>query len=59
MNNNCQCISQETNENCMIYKSDYGKWVLSIESRYDFQYDEQEYAEVEVEYCPFCGRKLK
>ena len=59
MDSKCQCIIQDNNEYCNIYKDDEtNKWILSLEGNYDWDYEEQEYVEVEIEYCPFCGRKL-
>jgi len=56
---NCQSITQDNNECYDIYKDDETrKWILSVEGDYDFDYEEQGYVEINIEYCPFCGRRL-
>jgi hypothetical protein len=42
---NCKHIPKD----CIIYKTDYNKYILYVESNT---------IQIDVKYCPFCGLKL-
>lgn len=58
-NDNCICRNNKQITYIKIYKNnETNKWILYIEGDYDYESDYQRYEDVEIEYCPFCGRKL-
>jgi hypothetical protein len=58
LGNYCSCYDNNVHDYCQIYKNDDGKWILSLQGDYDFDADYQIHEDVEITYCPFCGRKL-
>lgn len=53
----CECQDENSDE---IFKNTKGQWVLRIKYKY---YDEYNYViefiDKNINYCPYCGRKLK
>lgn len=54
------CSKDSNNEFYHIYKNNEGKYILRIQtSHWDEYYDRYDYEDVEIGYCPWCGKKLE
>lgn len=52
----CEYCNDEQDD---IFKFDLDKWYLRVEgSSWDDYNDCFEYTDIQIEYCPHCGRKL-
>ncbi len=53
----CELCNDKQTE---IYKGLDKKWYMRVEnSHWDTYYDDYDFTDVEIKYCPFCGRKLE
>lgn len=53
------CNNQDNSFDC-IYRDDKGKYILRVYAGgWDDYLDDFNYGEIEIKYCPICGRKLQ
>lgn len=54
------CNGKSEDRYISIFKDNEGDYILSIEScNSDYYYGENDYTSIQIDYCPFCGEKLK
>lgn len=54
----CKYCNNTNEENISILVNESGEFVLKFENGFDYEYDDFEYAEITIDYCPFCGKRL-
>lgn len=54
----CELCGVESNGCDYIYKNEEDKYMLRLSAGWNEYWDDFDYAEIEVQYCPKCGRKL-
>lgn len=55
---NCEFCNNQDNEFDCIYQNDEGKYILRVYAGWNDHWEEFDYGEIEVKFCPKCGRRL-
>ena len=55
----CELCREEQDMCNYIYKNEEDKYILRLIAGWNEHWDDFDYGEIEVQYCPKCGRKLQ
>ena len=59
MSGKCELCNSEDNTIDCIYQDAEGKYILRLYTGWNDYWDDFDYGEIEIKYCPECGRRLE